>query len=102
MGGAKAGQSIRWFTDGESRYGQEWKLASVYWSARGYPRDYRHRKGWREGLTDPRFTQCCYLKLGDNCPFFYKSLLHGDQVSAGFTEAERRSPDGQPLLWHRS
>ena len=44
-------QSIRWFTDGERRYGKElWQLASVYLkSAESHP-DFPHRKVWREGL----------------------------------------------------
>jgi hypothetical protein len=48
---AKACQGIRWFSDGERRYGQQlWKLASVYLLSREYHPDYGHRKVWREGL----------------------------------------------------
>ena len=47
----KSGKYIRWFTDGERRYGKElWKLASVYLSQRDHPTDYPFRKVWREGL----------------------------------------------------
>lgn len=47
----KACDGIRWFTDGERRYGQElWKLASVYLKAEERHPDYGHRKVWREGL----------------------------------------------------
>jgi hypothetical protein len=42
---------IRWFTDGERRYGKElWKLASVYLPHRITSEAYPHRKVWREGL----------------------------------------------------
>ena len=42
---------IRWFTDGERRYGKAlWKLASVYLKAAAVHRDYQHRKVWRQGL----------------------------------------------------
>ena len=48
---AKSCDGIRWFTDGERRYGQElWKLASVHLKAGEAHRDYGHRKVWREGL----------------------------------------------------
>jgi hypothetical protein len=44
-------EGIRWFTDGERRYGQElWKLASVYLKAAEVHPDYGHRKVWRQGL----------------------------------------------------
>lgn len=44
-------QSIRWFTDGERRYGKElWKLASVYLKSGECHREFPHRKVWREGL----------------------------------------------------
>lgn len=47
----KACDGIRWFTDGERRYGQElWNLASVYLKTGDYHPDYGHRKVWREGL----------------------------------------------------
>lgn len=47
----KACNGIRWFTDGERRYGQDlWKLASIYLKAGDYHPDYGHRKVWREGL----------------------------------------------------
>lgn len=42
---------IRWFTDGERRYGKAlWKLASVYLKQGEAHRNYHHRKVWREGL----------------------------------------------------
>lgn len=42
---------IRWFTDGERRYGKAlWKLASLYLKRQQVPRHYPHRKVWREGL----------------------------------------------------
>jgi hypothetical protein len=42
---------IRWFTDGERRYGIElWKLASVSLKVRDTPPNYGYRKVWREGL----------------------------------------------------
>ena len=44
-------QSIRWFTDGERRYGNElWKLASVYLKSGECHPEFPHRKVWREGL----------------------------------------------------
>lgn len=44
-------EGIRWFTDGERRYGQQlWKLASVYLKAAEVHPDYAHRKVWRQGL----------------------------------------------------
>ena len=47
---ALASIGIRWFTDGERRYGQElWKLASVYLPYGSIPKDYPYRKVWREG-----------------------------------------------------
>ena len=48
---AKPSQWIRWFTDGERRYGKAlWKLASVYLSQHETTETYRYRKVWREGL----------------------------------------------------
>lgn len=42
---------IRWFTDGERRYGKElWKLASVYLPSHLSRDAYPYRKVWREGL----------------------------------------------------
>jgi hypothetical protein len=42
---------IRWFTDGERRYGKElWKLASVYLPSSLTSDAYPYRKVWREGL----------------------------------------------------
>jgi hypothetical protein len=42
---------IRWFTDGERRYGKElWKLASVYLPSSLTSTAYPYRKVWREGL----------------------------------------------------
>ncbi|MCL6435514.1 MAG: hypothetical protein K6T90_15135 [Leptolyngbyaceae cyanobacterium HOT.MB2.61] len=42
---------IRWFTDGERRYGQAlWKLASVRLKATQVHPNYPYRKVWREGL----------------------------------------------------
>ena len=47
----KGCDSIRWFTDGERRYGQQlWALASVYLKAGEAHPDYGRRKVWREGL----------------------------------------------------
>ncbi len=48
---AKQAHDIRWFTDGERRYGKAlWKLASIYLKQREAHRDYHCRKVWREGL----------------------------------------------------
>jgi len=42
---------IRWFTDGERRYGTAlWKQASVRLNPGEYHPDYGRRKAWREGL----------------------------------------------------
>lgn len=42
---------IRWFTDGERRYGKTlWPLASVWLKVSETPRAYGKRKVWREGL----------------------------------------------------
>ncbi len=42
---------VRWFTDGERRYGQElWKLASVNLPRSMTTQAYPYRKVWREGL----------------------------------------------------
>lgn len=47
---AEPAQFIRWFTDGERRYGtQLWKLATVRLNPSEYP-GYERRKVWREGL----------------------------------------------------
>ena len=47
----QACDGIRWFTDGERRYGQAlWQLASVYLKAAEVHPDYGHRRVWREGL----------------------------------------------------
>lgn len=47
----KSAQFIRWFTDGERRYGKAlWKLASVYLKRGEAARHYPYRKVWREGL----------------------------------------------------
>jgi hypothetical protein len=43
--------TIRWFTDGERRYGKMlWPLASEYLPERGLALSYPYRKVWREGL----------------------------------------------------
>ena len=48
---AKPSDSIRWFTDGERRYGKElWKLASVYLNQSEKTEAFEYRKVWREGL----------------------------------------------------
>ena len=48
---AEPSTTIRWFTDGERRYGQElWKLASRYLKQSETTPDYPYRKVWREGL----------------------------------------------------
>jgi hypothetical protein len=48
---AKPSEWIRWFTDGERRYGKElWKLASVYLPQSETTQTYRYRKVWREVL----------------------------------------------------
>ena len=47
----KGCEGIRWFTDGERRYGKQlWSLASVYLLSGEYHPDYGHRKVWRDGL----------------------------------------------------
>lgn len=47
---AKSAQFIRWFSDGERRYGKTlWRFASIYLSWKEYPH-HRHRKVWCEGL----------------------------------------------------
>jgi hypothetical protein len=48
---AKPATFIRWFTDGERRYGQAlWKLASVRLKSGEFHPDYPYRKVWRQGL----------------------------------------------------
>jgi hypothetical protein len=48
---AQPAEFIRWFTDGERRYGKAlWKLASVYLKSGEVHPDYGHRKVWRFGL----------------------------------------------------
>lgn len=48
---AKPAQFIRWFTDGERRYGKAlWKLASVYLKQGEAHPHYHRRQVWREGL----------------------------------------------------
>lgn len=48
---AKTCKSIRWFTDGERRYGNcLWPLAAVWLSRQDLPAVYDLRKVWREGL----------------------------------------------------
>lgn len=48
---ASPARFIRWFTDGERRYGLTlWKLASVFLKAQETHPDYGCRKVWREGL----------------------------------------------------
>ena len=48
---AKDCEGIRWFTDGERRYGKVlWELASVWLKAGELPAIYHWRKVWREGL----------------------------------------------------
>lgn len=49
--GRNSSDFIRWFTDGERRYGTAlWKLASVRLKAGESHPDYGRRKVWREGL----------------------------------------------------
>jgi hypothetical protein len=48
---AQPSQWIRWFTDGERRYGNElWKIASVYLPSSERSANYPYRKVWRMGL----------------------------------------------------
>ena len=48
---AKSSESIRWFTDGEQRYGNcLWVLAAVWLSQQDLPAVYDLRKVWRKGL----------------------------------------------------
>lgn len=48
---AKPALFMRWFTDGERRYGQAlWQLANVRLKADEVHPDYPYRKVWREGL----------------------------------------------------
>lgn len=48
---AQSARFIRWFTDGECRYGKAlWRLASVYLNGEETHPAYQHRKVWREGL----------------------------------------------------
>ncbi len=48
---AQPGAFIRWFTDGERRYGIAlWKLASIRLKAEETHPDYGRRKVWRQGL----------------------------------------------------
>jgi hypothetical protein len=48
---ASPSEWMRWFTDGERRYGKElWTLASVYLPSGETTAAYRYRKVWREGL----------------------------------------------------
>lgn len=48
---AEPAQFIRWFTDGERRYGQAlWPLASVFLPYRETTPSYGKRKVWRQGL----------------------------------------------------
>ncbi len=48
---AQPSEFIRWFSDGERRYGKElWKLASVRLNSKQVSRQYEHLKVWREGL----------------------------------------------------
>jgi hypothetical protein len=48
---AEPSAGIRWFTDGERRYGKElWKLASIYLPSNITSDAYPYRKVWREGL----------------------------------------------------
>ena len=48
---AKEAEFVRWFTDGERRYGKQLcKLASVYLKSGEFHPNYGRRKVWREGL----------------------------------------------------
>ena len=48
---AEPSAGIRWFTDGERRYGKElWKLASIYLPSNITSDAYPYCKVWREGL----------------------------------------------------
>ena len=48
---AKRSKFIRWFTDGETRYGKcLWKLASINLKKQERHRNFKYRKVWREGL----------------------------------------------------
>lgn len=48
---AQSARFIRWFTDGERRYGKAlWQLASVYLKGEETHPAYQYRKVWREGL----------------------------------------------------
>ena len=49
--GRNSSDFIRWFTDGERRYGTAlWKPASVRLKAGEFHPDYGRRKVWRQGL----------------------------------------------------
>jgi hypothetical protein len=48
---AQPAEFIRWFTDGERRYGKElWKLANMYLKTGDVHPDYGDRKAWRFGI----------------------------------------------------
>ena len=48
---AKKSKFIRWFTDGETRYGKcLWKLASIYIKKQESHPNFKYRKVWREGV----------------------------------------------------
>ena len=89
---------VRWFTDGERRYGKElWKLASVYLPSHLTTEAYPYRKVWREGLEVAMKIKGAQGKrrvkwLNQEHPFTAmspKSEVHANHVEA-FNSALRR------------
>ena len=89
---AKPSQFIRWFTDGERRYGNElWKSASIYLPRKATTKAFPYRKVWREGLEvaikikgsqgKPRVE---WLKRAHP----YTAISHKSDVHANHNEAQ--------------
>jgi hypothetical protein len=96
---------IRWFTDGERRYGKElWKLASVYLSQDEKTHSFQYRKVWREGLEvaiKVKGSQCKpHVEwLRQEHPF--TAISPKSDVHANHNEAQNSSIRRRASAYHR-
>jgi hypothetical protein len=102
---AEPSKWIRWFTDGERRYGKElWKLASVHLSRNEKTQTYEYRKVWREGLEVAMKVKGSQGKphvewLRQEHPF--TAISPKSDVHANHNEAQNSSLRRRASAYHR-
>lgn len=102
---ANPSQWIRWFSDGERRYGNElWKHASVYLPEKERIQNYEYRKVWREGLE-----VAIKVKGSQGKPHLewvrpehpYTAISPPSEVNANHNEAHNSSLRRRASAYHR-